>query len=368
MRILSPSAAEVASPRTRRGRLVAIAAACALVVPLVVGVAPSAASHEPPACTTVDGPGPLCLQVSDTPDPVSYSTFDGNQSYIEYTATAENQASETTLPNVVIDQDLPIDNGSTLLSYSYSGSGLVDYQTSQGTCSTEGSMLYCDIGDLGPGETATVTAVVSAPESSSSNPEDSLVMDYATASFYFPNEGEGYYDQVSYDEDTTVSSSAGQTFVAQGDDAKVGTDPDADQYANVTITNASVDLLASIEILPPDNFCQDGRVRVGFSVYVCRDGSFVHASVTQADSGAPYYNAADPLVFHLRWNADLVSPLQTKRNFVTFYQSQAGARTKVIKKRCGGFFPKLPCLENITKHGDGSWSVDLVKPDNGRMR
>jgi hypothetical protein len=210
--------------------------------------------------------------------------------------------------------------------------------------------------------------VVSAPESSSPNPEDSLVTDYATASFYFPSEGEGYYDQTSYDEHTTVSTSSGETFVPQGDDAKVGTDPDADQYANVTITNASEDLLASIEILPPDNFCVDGRVRVGFQVYVCRDGSFVRASVTQADSGDPYFNATDPLVFHLRWNADLVSPLQTKRNFVAFYQSHVGARTQVIKKRCGGFFPKLPCLRNITKHADGSWSVDLVKPDNGRMR
>jgi hypothetical protein len=368
------SAAVAASRKTgrRRGRLLALALAAALAVPMIVGAAPSAASHAPANCTSSEGPGPLCLHIADTPDPVAYSTFDGNQSYLAYDATVENQSESSSLPNVVLTEDLPVDGGGgslTLLSEEYSDSGVVSVETSQGSCSVEGDFLYCELGSLDPGDVVTVTVVITAPETLDETPESQVITNFATASFFIPFEGEGgVYDEVSYEEDTTVTGTAGQTFVPEGGDAQVGTDPGDAQYANLSITNATESLLASIEILPPDNFCQNGRVRVGFSVYVCRAGSFARASVTEVDDGSQYFNAQDPLVFHLRWDDELVSPLQTKRNFVMFYQSHVGAKTQVIKKRCGGFLPKLPCVKNIELHADGSLEADLVKPDNGRMR
>jgi hypothetical protein len=366
MRVPDTSVA-AARPR-RRGRLVALALAAAFAAPMAFGAAPSAASHAPPSCTSPYYPGPLCLQVVDIPDPVSYSEADGNESFVAYDSTVSNQSGDSTLHNVTLGQDLPVDEGEvTLLSEGYSG--VVGVSTSQGECFTEGSSVYCDLGDLGPGEEALVRVKITAPAAESSNAEDTVITDYATASFYNPFGGEGgVFDSASYDEDTTVTNDVGQTYVPAGEDAQVGTDPDDPQYANVSITNATEDLFASIEILPPDNFCQNGRVRVGLSVYVCRGGSFARASVTEVDDGSQYFNARDPLVFHLRWDDQLVSPLQTKKNFVAFYQSHVGAKTQVIKKRCGGFLPKLPCVTNIELHADGSLEADLVKPDNGRMR
>jgi hypothetical protein len=112
----------------------------------------------------------------------------------------------------------------------------------------------------------------------------------------------------------------------------------------------------------------DGQVRISGKNYVCRDGGFVSASVTDVDTGAVYLDTVNPLVFHLRWEEPLVDPKQTVRNFVVFYRTDSSSTIQVISERCDAGATITPCLRNITQEDDGAWSVDLVKPDNGHMR
>src|SRR5439155_6968541 len=106
---------------------------------------------------------------------------------------------------------------------------------------------------------------------------------------------------------TTVSNTAGQTYVPTGHSGKVGTDPSQLEYANATIPDVSTDVVGSIQVLAPDDFCVDGTVTIGHKNYICRTGGFVEVSVLNAATGNGYSNAQNPLVFHLRWDAGLVS-------------------------------------------------------------
>lgn len=121
-------------------------------------------------------------------------------------------------------------------------------------------------------------------------------------------------------------------------------------------------------MLPPDEFCLLGQATVQGTVHVCRNGGFVEAFVTNAQTGQPYQDTANPLVFHLRWEQPLISLLQTQSNFVVFYRTAENGATSVFEARCDGTTSSLPCLKNITQESDGAWSVDLVKSENGYMR
>ncbi len=126
--------------------------------------------------------------------------------------------------------------------------------------------------------------------------------------------------------------------------------------------------MATLRLLAPDGFCSaDGTVRIGNKNYICRQGGFVDASVVDADTGQRYTNTQHKLVFHLRWAPGLVSDRQTERNFVVFYQERDGAPVQVFGTTCNASASNAPCLRNVTEE-DGSWSVDLVKADNGHMR
>jgi hypothetical protein len=149
----------------------------------------------------------------------------------------------------------------------------------------------------------------------------------------------------------------------------VDTDPALDQYANALIPSASTDVLATLKLLAPDSFCnEDGTVRISNKNYICRQGGFVDASVVDADTGQRYTNSQHPLVFHLRWAPGLVSDRQTVRNFVVFYQGGSGSPVQVFGDTCNASRSNLPCLDNVAEAADGSWSVDLIKSDNGHMR
>jgi hypothetical protein len=331
--------------------------AALVITAAMVSAASSTADTVGPACTVNTQNSIVCLTVSDTPDPVAYSSTDGNITYLHYDATVANTGKQNNDTHVGLTEVL--DSKTTYVANSAT--------TTQGSCSFSAGTVTCNIGSLAPGASARVQVTVTSPATSSSNPPSTTVTNTLTASFD-SGVNNGRQTTVTTKSTTTVTGLAGQTYVPQGTDGQVDTNPAAAQYGNVHITDASVNVLAKITLGASDSFCLLGQVTIQGSVYVCRNGGFVQASVTNADTGAGYSNAANPLVFHLRWNSNLISVLQTVDNFVVFYKSTATGAVEVFQNRCDATASNLPCLRNIVKASDGSWSVDLVKADNGFMR
>jgi uncharacterized repeat protein (TIGR01451 family) len=343
-------------PRSRRlPAALAIALVCAGL--LALGAAQSFGDHLPPACTSNNQQGTLCVTVSDTPDPVAYSSLDGNSTFLKYQVVLSN-ASRSNLSHVGLSDALPTETE------------FVRVTTSQGTCANSGQTVTCALGSVPKRQSATVDIVVTAPSTADPDAPDITITNVATGSFdeNFSDQSGGKQDTISYSEPTTVSRTAGATFVPAGHSGKVDTDPGQSQYANATIPNVSSDVVAAIELLAPDAFCSDGTIRIGNKTYICRDGGFVSASVLNAANNSHYQNSQQPLVFHLRWNASLVSSKQTVRNFVVFYVPDGSSQVTVIDTRCNAGATNLPCVRNITPLADGSISADLVRPDNGHMR
>jgi Domain of unknown function DUF11 len=348
----------IASPLKTAHRCLGIALVLGIGTLLLVEPTASVADHEPPACTTNQQQGKLCVTVTDTPDPVAYSTFDGNSAWLSYRALVTNASRSSSLSHVQLREDLP------------AGTTFVRASSSRGSCTGFGQSVACTIGNLKKGQSATVDVVVTAPVSTELDPADATIVNAVTGSFdeRFNDQDGGKQDSVTYLEPTTVSKTAGQAYVPTGRSGKVGTDPDQAQYASSSIPNASTDVLAALQVTAPDDFCLDGTVRIKNKTYVCRAGGFVDVSVTNATTGATYVNAQSPMVFHLRWDGGLVSDKQTVRNFVVFYQSSAGAPIQVFDERCNASASNTPCVRNVNLLADGGIEADLVKPDNGRMR
>jgi uncharacterized repeat protein (TIGR01451 family) len=348
-------------------RISPVAALSALVAAALIAFSGTAQGASE-ACTTNTQQGTLCVSITDTPtvvngvpvgDPVAYSSFDGNVTYVDYGIVVSNQSTHSSLSHVGLIDTLP------------DGTSFVSATSSVGSCSAAGQTVTCPIGSMKKGQSATIEIVVTAPATAATNPPDITITNTATAAFdeRFNDQTGGKQDTATATETTTVSKTAGTTFVPAGHSGKVDTDPAGEQYANTLVPDASTDVLATIRLLPPDNFCVDGTVRIGNKTYVCRDGGFVDVTVVNADTGGHYSNTQHPLVFHLRWAASLVSGKQTVKNFVVFYQASDGAPTQVFDTRCNATASNTPCLRNIAEDPtDGSWSVDLVKPDNGHMR
>jgi uncharacterized repeat protein (TIGR01451 family) len=311
------------------------------------------------ACTTNNQQGTLCVSVADTPDPVAYSSFDGNLTFLKYDVVISNRSRSSSLSHVGLTDTIP------------DGTSLVSATSSRGTCSAAGQVVTCPLGALKKGQQAIAEIVVTAPATALTNPPDITITNTASVAFdeRFNDQIGGKQDTATANETTTVSKAAGQTFVPQGHSGKVDTDPAQDQYANASIPNASTDVLATLKLLAPDSFCSsDGTVRISNKTYICRQGGFVDASVADADTGQRYVNTQHPLVFHLRWGPALVSGRQTERNFVVFYQASDGAPVQVFDDKCNAAASNPPCLSNVAEAADGSWSVDLIKSDNGHMR
>jgi Domain of unknown function DUF11 len=356
---------DLVDTRRRRALSLGVALALAVTALLAVGPAPTLASHEPGhVCTTNQQQGTLCLRVTDTPDPVAYSTFDGNSAWLSYRALVTNESRSSSLSHVQLREELPI------------GTTVVRATSSRGSCTDLGqdpAVVACAIGSLKKGQFASVDVLVTAPAPSTAvlDPPDTTIINEVTGSFdeRLNDQAGGKQDQVTDSELTTVSKAAGQAYVPIGRSGKVGTDPGQAQYASSSIPNASTDVLAALRVTAPDEFCPlDGTVRIQNKTYVCRAGGFVDASVTNALTGATYTNAQSPMVFHLRWDGALVSDKQKVANFVVFYQSSAGAPIQVFDEPCDATASKTPCLKNINPLANGGIEADLVKADNGRMR
>lgn len=347
---------KTAAPRNRAIKRVTAALGVAGILSFAAATAPVAtvADHVPPACTTNGQQGVLCVSVTDTPDPVSYSAFDGNSAYLSYRAIATNASRSASLSHVELKDTLP------------EGTTLVSSAVSRGSCSTTGQIVNCTIGSLKKGQSVTLDVVVTSPATTAADPPAITITNAVAASFaerLNDTTNPGRTDTVTYSEPTLVTKSAGSAFIPQGRSGKIGTDPAAPQYANATIPNATIDLLATIKLLAPDDFCADGTIRIQNKSYICRDGAFVDVSVVNANTGGQYRNSQSPLVFHLKWDSTLVSNRQTARNFVLFYRSNDTGPIQVIDDRCNAQATNLPCLRNIQPD-----SVDLVKADNGHMR
>jgi uncharacterized repeat protein (TIGR01451 family) len=322
--------------------------------------ASSVGDHQPKVCTTNQQQGKLCLVASDTPDPVAYSTFDGNSVWLQYHAVVSNESRSSSLSHVGLIETLP------------AGTSFVEATSSRGSCTGAAQSVSCSFGSLKKGQAAGVDVVVTAPASAALNPPNITISNTLSASFDerfndSPGSG-GKQDSVTYIETTTVSKTAGQAYVPRGRTGKVGTDPAVAQYASSLIPSASTNVLASVDIAPPDSFCQGGKVTVRGKSYICRDGAFVEVSITDAVTGATYSNANNPLVFHLRWDASLVSDKQTNKNLVVFYQSTPTAPIQVFDTACNAAASNTPCLRNPKVLADGSAEIDVVKNENGRMR
>ena len=334
-------------------------AAVAALIALALYAFGGSAQADSRACTTNTQQGTLCVEVTDTPDPVAYSSFDGNVTYVKYDITVRNESRSSSLSHVGLTDTIP------------DGTSLVRASSSRGTCSAAGQVVTCSLGSFKKGQQATAEVVVTAPETADPNAANITITNTAQGSFdeRFSDQNGGKQDTAIANETTTVSKTAGQTFVPVGHSGRVDTDPANDQYANASIPSASTDVVATIKLLDPDTFCSDdGTIRISNKTYICRQGGFVEASVVDADTGQTYKNAVHPLVFHLRWAPGLVSDRQTVRNFVVFYQATDGGPTQVFGATCNAAFSNTPCLDHVTEGADGSWSVDLVKADNGHMR
>jgi uncharacterized repeat protein (TIGR01451 family) len=317
------------------------------------------AQGAPEACTTNNQQGTLCLSQTDTPDPVAYSSFDGNVTYLKYDITVRSQSRSSNLSHVELTDTIP------------DGTSLVSATSSRGTCSAAGQVVTCPLGSFKKGQQATAEIDVTAPATALTDPPDITITNTASAAFdeRFSDQTGGKQDTVTVNEPTTVSKTASQTFVPTGHSGKVDTDPAKDQYANVSIPNASTDVFAKLQLLAPDTFCSaDGTVRISNKNYICRQGGFVDASVVDADTGQRYTNSQNKLVFHLRWAAGLVSSRQTVRNFVVFYQADGGGPVQVFGNTCNASASNAPCVEHVNLADDGSLSADFVKDSNGHMR
>jgi hypothetical protein len=331
--------------------------ALALTALVAMGPAPSLASTTP-VCTSNQQQGILCLTLSDTPDPVAYSSFDGNATFLSYRAVVTNASRSSNLSHVGLTEALPAETT------------FVRVTSSSGTCSASGHSVACAIGALSSGQSATVDVVVTAPATANPDPPDQTITNVVSANFdeRFSDQNGGKQDTAVNSETTTVSKVAGQTFVPAGESGKVDTDPSQTQYGNTLIPNASTDVLATIDLLGPDSFCVNGQVKIGKRAFICRRGGFVDVSVVNANTAALYSNAQHPLVFHLRWNGSLTSSKQTVKNFVVFYLPDGSTSVQVISTRCNAGATNLPCLRNISPIAGGGWSVDFVNAHNGRMR
>jgi uncharacterized repeat protein (TIGR01451 family) len=338
----------------RRTGLLGTAFAFALAASLVVFAMPSSADHAVEACTANQQQGKLCLTVSDTPDPVAPSSV-GGDSYIAYEATLRN-ASNSNLTHIGLSDVLP------------AGTTFFRATSSSGTCSGVGP-VNCTIGSLPSGSSATVEVVVTAPTT------EGTITNEVTATFDEDSSGGGTGSggkqaTVPYSEPTLVSQTAGETFIPAGLGVvgQIGTDPGQSQHGKTKITDPTTDLLASIDLDAPDNFCVNGTRKIGKKSYVCRDGGFVELAVVHADDPTTHYsNAQDPLVTELRWDGSLTSARQTKKNFVVFYEPDGSTTIQVVSARCDASLSTLPCLRNISPLADG-WSLELVNDENGRMR
>jgi hypothetical protein len=339
----------------RRTGLLGTAFALALAAAVLVFALPSSADDVGEQCTSNQQQGKLCLTVSDNPDPVAPSGLDGD-SYLSYDATVTNR-SKSNLSHVGLSEDL--DDQTKLFR-------------APSTCSVSGQSVACTIGSLPAGASATVNVVVTAPST------EMLITNQVTATFdEDSNSGTSTAGKQAtvgpYDVDTLVSQTASEKLIPQGESGQVNTEAGQPQAGKATINNPSTDVLASIDLLAPDGFCVKGTFKIGKKTYVCRNGGFVEASVVLADDQETHYNSnaanppAPPLVFHLEWDESLTSPKQSKKNFVVFYVPDGSSTVQVISTPCNATASNLPCLRNISPH-DGGWSVDLYRPDNGRMR
>jgi hypothetical protein len=325
-------------------RSILVAAVCA---GLWAG-AGSAFADSPP-CNPADL---VCLQVSDSPDPVSVTT-PSSATYVAYTATLINQRTANRSHLTLSD---PAPAGMTLVSAT----------PSSGVCATSPSGATCALGSLQGGTKATVTFVFTTP-STAGTVSNTLTAHWDENTNDSPGT-DPKQDTAVQVETTSVSDTPGfaQTYLPPGLQGQLSTDPTGSNDPTATQTEVlqalippqTKALLARLARVAGPFTCPSGQV--------CRTGDWMQATIP----GAPF----DPaLRFTLHWDATLIQKGQNQNNLVVFYTESLDGTTPVtvVSRRCSSANPTLlemPCLFGVTKEKDGDYSATLIQNHNGYMR
>ena len=111
------------------------------------------------------------MTVTDTPDPVAYSGFDGNSAWLSYRAVVTNASRSSSLSHVKLSEALP--EGTTFLSVT----------SSRGSCIGFAQSVDCTIGSLKKGQSAIVDVVVKSPASADPDPRETTITNAVTVLF-----------------------------------------------------------------------------------------------------------------------------------------------------------------------------------------
>jgi uncharacterized repeat protein (TIGR01451 family) len=304
-------------------------------------IAPSAASATS-ACSTTNVA--ICVDVTHAPDSVS-ATTPLTKSYVASTVTVRNTGTATAT-HVVVDDHMP------------AGSTAVAASSTVGSC-TIGSGVTCDLGSLPQGASAVISLSFTSPSSAgtATNPVTTTSDDSTVGGH--PVHLRAKVDLTDSIPVTVVDGQV-QTWLPAGVAGALSTSTTAD--ASTTASRPQV-AGAIIPAQPAGETVVLKRNSAPFACpkhAICRGGDWTEAHIANL--------SGQPLQFELRWDASLVSPEQSVKNFVVYYRKTLDATTQDISTPCDATASIRPCLKDITEYGDGDFSVVVVKDDNGYMR
>jgi hypothetical protein len=324
----------------RLATLVALALATGLVAPATGGADTS-------QCAT-NGPN-ICLTTADTPGRASVTTA-ASHPFIQYQATVTNRDTRN-ITHLNLKDVTP--GGTTVQSVSPS------------TCTTANGTISCDLRSLASGASVTVMVTVSAPAIAGT------IHNGVTASYDEGPSDNGNKDPktdtLTADESTDVTATPGDavSWAPPGIKTTISTDatgtnvatPAHPEVAGLTLQAPSSGASAQLDTDQPGPFtCPEHQV--------CRTGGWIEAHALIGGVPGVF---APPLRFLLRWDASVVVPQQTVRNFAVFYSPNAdGSQLQIISRRCSANPP--PCLDSVTQESDGDFTAVLVQDHNGRMQ
>lgn len=320
--------------RCSRVLLLLVAALLALALP----AAASAGGPPPPPSVTVS--------VAHAPDVVSAST-PLTRAYIASTVIIANTGRKDA-KKVAVNDTPP------------AGATAVSATASSGTCAV-GAEVKCQIGTLAAGAAATISVVFTSPSVAGT------VANKVKVSFETPGDGPHGWDcpksgsASALDQiPVTLIEGAVTTFLPGGVPGDISTSTTADETTTPSRPQVAG---AIIPAQPAGETVVLQHNNAAFTCpykEICRSGQWTEAHIVNG--------SGQPLQFELRWDASLVSPKQTTKNFVVFYRKTLDAPTQKISCHCDAKASNRPCLKSVTKRPDGDFSVVVVKDDNGYMR
>ncbi len=332
---------------TTRTRRLALAAAVAVASLATFGALAPTAS----ATFSCGFGGPrVCVDITDTPDPVSPST-PTSSSFLSYNVDVSNQSAGTVTHVTLVDK-LP------------GGTTLVSTTPSQGTCGTLFGVVACSLGTLNPAAHATVAIVVRAPSVTGTIADIAAIAWDNVANYSaYPSPSQG---AAIATEKTLVQAVAGRasSLVPPGQSVRLDTDPTGADVTTPTDVNIGV---ATVPATDKPAFTASiaetpGAVKCPYGV-ICRGGDWLLAQVP-----GTFFPA---LQFELHWNKAIVPANQTVKNLAVLHTDcLVYCPVEVITRRCSSATPyaaELPCLFGV-KETPYEFTATLFSKRNGYMR